>query len=82
MSAPRKIALVTGAYKGIGVEVVRQLAARGVRVFLTARQRAAGEKAAAAINGDVHFLPLDVSDPASLESAVRAVAKQTGHLDV
>jgi NAD(P)-dependent dehydrogenase (short-subunit alcohol dehydrogenase family) len=82
MSAPQKIALVTGAYKGIGLEVVRQLAARGVRVYLTARQREAGEKAAASIKGDVLFLPLDVSDPASIESAVRALAKQTEHLDV
>jgi NAD(P)-dependent dehydrogenase (short-subunit alcohol dehydrogenase family) len=75
------IALVTGAYKGIGLEVVRQLAARGTRVFLTARQREAGEKAAAAIEGDVHFLPLDVSDPASIEGAARALARQTDHLD-
>ena len=43
MSAEPKIALVTGAYKGIGLEVVRQLAARGVCVYLTARHRAAGE---------------------------------------
>ncbi|MEI9894088.1 MAG: SDR family NAD(P)-dependent oxidoreductase [Chthoniobacter sp.] len=41
MSALPKVALVTGAYKGIGLEVVRQLAARGVRVYLTARQREA-----------------------------------------
>ena len=82
MSAPQNIALVTGAYKGIGLEVVRQLAARGTRVYLTARQRAAGEKAAAAIQGDVHFLPLDASDRASIESAVRALARQTEYLDV
>jgi len=82
MSAAPKIALVTGAYKGIGLEVVRQLAARGVRVYLTARRREAGEKAVASIKGDVHFLPLDVSDPASIESAVRALARQTEHLDV
>ncbi|MDR3403643.1 MAG: SDR family NAD(P)-dependent oxidoreductase [Chthoniobacter sp.] len=82
MSVPPKVALITGAYKGIGLEVVRQLAARGVRVYLTARQREAGEKAAASIKGDVHFLPLDVSDPASIEGAVRAVARQTEHLDI
>jgi len=63
--------LVTGAYKGIGLEVVRQLAARGARVFLTA----------ASIKGDVHFLPLDVSDSASIESAVRLVSRHTDHLD-
>ena len=82
MSASQKVALVTGAYKGIGLEVVRQLAARGVRVFLTARQRDAGEKATASIKGDVHFLPLDVSDAGSIENAVRVLAKQTDHLDV
>lgn len=43
--------LVTGAYKGIGLEVVRQLAARGARVYLSARNREAGEKAAEAIEG-------------------------------
>ncbi len=82
MSTPATVALVTGAYKGIGLEVARQLAARGVRVYLTARQREAGEQAAASIKGEVHFLPLDVSDPASIESAVRALARQTEHLDV
>ena len=82
MSAPQKIALVTGAYKGIGLEVVRQLAARGARVYLTARKREAGEQAVAAIKGDVHFLPLDVSNQASVESAARAVARQSEHLDV
>ncbi|HSI10514.1 MAG TPA: SDR family NAD(P)-dependent oxidoreductase [Chthoniobacter sp.] len=82
MSTGPKIALVTGAYKGIGLEIVRQLAARGVRVYLTARQREAGEKAVASLKGDVHFLPLDVSDAASIESAARALAKQTDHLDI
>jgi NAD(P)-dependent dehydrogenase (short-subunit alcohol dehydrogenase family) len=82
MSAEQKVALVTGAYKGIGLEVVRQLAARGVRVYLTARHRAAGEKAAASIKGDVHFLPLDVSDAESIKTASRALAKLTEHLDI
>jgi len=82
MSAPQKIALVTGAYKGIGLEVVRQLAARGTRVYLTARRSEIGERAAAGIKGDVHFLPLDVSEASSIESAVRALGRQTDHLDV
>jgi NAD(P)-dependent dehydrogenase (short-subunit alcohol dehydrogenase family) len=81
MSA-QKVVLVTGAYKGIGLEVVRQLAARGSKVFLTARKRAAGEAAVAGLEGDVHFLPLDVDDAASIDSAVRTLAKQTDHLDV
>ncbi len=81
MSASPPIILVTGAYRGIGLEVVRQLAARGARVFLTARKSEVGERVAASIQGDVHFLPLDVSDTASIESAVRLVSRQTDHLD-
>lgn len=82
MSLLQKIALVTGASKGIGLEVTRQLAARGARVFLTARNRETGENAIENLEGDVHFLPLDVTSTASIESAVRALSKQTGHLDV
>lgn len=82
MSASPTIALVTGAYRGIGLEVVRQLAARGTRVYLTARRREAGEEAVAAIKGDVHFLPLDVAEPSSIENAARILARHTDHLDV
>ena len=82
MSTTQKVVLVTGASKGIGLEVVRQLAARGARVFLTARKREAGEDALATIEGDVHFLPLEVTDTASIESAARALGKQSDHLDV
>src|SRR5436853_89628 len=82
MSTGPKIALVTGAYRGIGLEVVRQLAARGARVYLTARRREEGEQAVASIKGDVHFLPLDVTDPSSIESAARNLARHEDRLDV
>lgn len=82
MSATPTTALVTGAYRGIGLEVVRQLAARGVRVYLTARRREEGEAAAATVKGDVHFLPLDVTDSSSIESAVRTMSRQSDRLDV
>jgi len=73
--------LVTGASKGIGLEVVRQLAARGARVFLTARNQAAGMKAAAEIRG-AEFELLDASDPSSIAAAARAIAAKTDRLDV
>src|SRR6185369_9361700 len=52
------------------------------RVYLTARRRESGEEAVAAIKGDVHFLPLDVTELSSIESAARVLAKHADHLDV
>jgi len=78
-------ALVTGANKGIGFEVARQLAAKGYHVFLTARKRDAGEASAATLQKqglNVTFAELDVVDPASIQAAVQAVARATDHLDV
>jgi len=72
----QKTALVTGANKGIGYEIVRQLLGNGFRVFLTARNAAAGKKAAGSLRGDVHFLQMDVSDDASIENAARAYGER------
>lgn len=69
--------LITGASRGLGREVARQLAHRGVRVILTARQRAAGERVAREIPG-AEFIELDVTDPASVATA----AVQVDQLDV
>jgi NAD(P)-dependent dehydrogenase (short-subunit alcohol dehydrogenase family) len=73
-----KTALITGANKGIGFEVARQLAARGFHVFIGARNRAAGEQAARAIAGKATFVQLDVTDPESIRNA----ARQLDYLDV
>ena len=85
IQAHMKIALVTGANKGIGREVARQLAAKGFHVFIGARNRSAGRKAADEIakkGGKATFLEIDVSDNNSVAAAAREFAKASDHLDV
>jgi len=79
-----KTALVTGANRGIGLEVSRQLARKGFRVFLTARNHVAGSKAAAILHqegGKVSFVELDVANRDSIRRAAKEVAGATDHLD-
>jgi NAD(P)-dependent dehydrogenase (short-subunit alcohol dehydrogenase family) len=85
IQAHMKIALVTGANKGIGREVARQLAGKGFHVFIGARNRSAGRKAADEIakkGGKATFLEIDVSDNNSVVAAAREFAKASDHLDV
>src|ERR1051325_8897302 len=80
-----RIALVTGANKGIGLEIARQLATKGHRVFVGARNRDAGAKAVAALQkggGNATLLELDVADPASIRRAAKELAAQVDQLDV
>ena len=81
MAKSEKIALVTGANKGIGFEVARQLAAKDFRVFVGARNEKAGRAAAQKI-GPATFLKIDVSDPASIREAAAELAKMVDHLEV
>lgn len=81
----QKIALVTGANKGIGLEIVRQLSQGGFQVFLTARDRQRGEEASKRLQQDglnVEFLQLDVTDEASIEQLVKELESRIDHLDV
>ncbi len=82
MTKSGKIALVTGANKGIGFEVARQLAEKEFRVFAAARNERAGRQAAGKIGQAAEFLKVDVSDPASIRNAVAEFAKRADHLDV
>ncbi|MDE2776122.1 MAG: SDR family oxidoreductase [Chloroflexota bacterium] len=76
-------ALVTGANRGIGLEVCRQLARKDYRVMLTARDLRKAEAAVNDLGHDrIHPLQLDVTDEASVRRARDAVARQYGVLDV
>jgi NAD(P)-dependent dehydrogenase (short-subunit alcohol dehydrogenase family) len=71
----KSIALVTGANKGIGKEIARQLAGAGVTVWVGSRDAERGERAVAEIGGDARLAVLDVTDAASIADAVRLVAE-------
>jgi NAD(P)-dependent dehydrogenase (short-subunit alcohol dehydrogenase family) len=80
-----KTALITGANKGIGHEVARQLSAKGFHAFVGARNAKAGRKAADAITkqaGKATFLEIDVADNDSVTTAAREFSKIEDHLDV
>jgi len=81
----RTVALITGATRGIGLEIARQLARRGLHVVIGARRLADGEKAAAMIRGhggEATVLPIDVSDSASIQAATEAFSRLAERLDV
>ena len=85
MTTEKKVALITGANKGIGLETARQLGKTGVTVLVGARDAARGEAAAQTLRGegiDARFVPLDVTNTASLTDAAQTIAQDFGHLDI
>jgi NAD(P)-dependent dehydrogenase (short-subunit alcohol dehydrogenase family) len=80
-----KIALVTGANRGIGFEVARQLAKKGLQVILTSRDPKKGEKAFETLKAEdlpVSYYPLDVANVKSIEQVAKHVQDRFGRLDV
>lgn len=80
-----KTALITGGNRGIGLEVARQLAEKDFHVFVGARNREAGERAAVLLQRDgrrIDFVALDVANEESIHKAVQELTRRTDHLDV
>lgn len=80
-----KTALVTGGNRGIGFEIVKQLADHGYAVWLTARHKQRGTEAILQLKKpgrSIRFLQLDVSDFKSISNAVNSLKKEISRLDV
>jgi NAD(P)-dependent dehydrogenase (short-subunit alcohol dehydrogenase family) len=81
----QRVALITGANRGIGRETARQLARRGLHVVITARDEGKAQQAAQGIRADggkATFLPLDVSSSESIRAAARRYEAIADRLDV
>jgi NAD(P)-dependent dehydrogenase (short-subunit alcohol dehydrogenase family) len=81
-----KIALVTGANRGIGLEISRQLAQLGVTVLLGSRDSTKGQQAQQLLHQEgltnIAFQPLDVTNEGSIRQLERAIVTQYGRLDI
>lgn len=77
-----KVALVTGANKGIGLQIAKDLAARGLTVLVGSRNLARGEEAARSIGDRARAIQLDVTSAASIAAAAARIKKEHGRLDV
>src|SRR5690606_12065577 len=80
-----RIAFVTGANKGIGFEIARQLAEQGLRVIMGARNEVRGNEAVTELTDeglDVQLQLVDVAEPESVRSAIKQIHQTHGRLDV
>jgi NAD(P)-dependent dehydrogenase (short-subunit alcohol dehydrogenase family) len=80
-----RVALVTGANKGIGLEIVRQLAASGATALIGARDCGRGEKAANALAADgldARFIQIDVTEQSTIDAGASRIERDFGRLDI
>lgn len=85
MSEVNKIALITGANKGIGFEIARQLGKKGIAILVGARDQERGESAARHLHEEgieAHALSLDVTKQATIEAAATWIEQTYGKLDI
>jgi NAD(P)-dependent dehydrogenase (short-subunit alcohol dehydrogenase family) len=81
----KKIALITGANKGLGFETARQLAKQNIKVLIGARDETRGREAAEKLRNegfDAEFVLIDVTDEKTLRSAAKYVEETFGKLDI
>src|SRR5712692_8494878 len=85
MPQSKKIALITGANKGIGFEIARQLGAQGIIVLVGARDRGRGDEAARRLQSDgveASAIHVDVTDQATINAAASFIDQTYGKLDI
>lgn len=85
LAADQRVALITGANRGIGLEIARQLAGRGFHVIIGARDDSSGRAAVDGIEssgGKATLIRIDVSDSQSVHEAVEQFGKISNRLDV
>lgn len=78
----KPVALVTGANKGIGQQIAKDLVGQGYTVLIGSRDASNGEVAAKAIVNEAHALQLDVTDQSSIDAAAKRIRTDFGRLDV
>lgn len=81
MQSPR-IALITGANKGIGHQIAKDLAEHGFIVLVGARNISRGVAAAREIGAQAHALQLDITSQSSIDAAAEHILNNFGYLDV
>lgn len=82
MAEDRRVALVSGGNRGIGIEIVRQLAGKGITVILGSRDEEKGRAAAEGVEGDVVVRQLDVTDQESVDRLAGSIEEEFGRLDI
>jgi NAD(P)-dependent dehydrogenase (short-subunit alcohol dehydrogenase family) len=82
ISLDGKVALITGASKGIGKAIAASMAAAGAKVMINSRKLDQLEAARAEMEGDVEVLALNAGDAGAGETAVRATIERFGGLDI
>ena len=85
MDGTSKVALITGANKGIGYEVARQLGHQGITVLVGSRDSVRGEEAVGRLRAeqlDARLIVLDVTDPLSVQHAATEIEERFGRLDI